>query len=245
MKFAIIITTIMLFIGTFFYFRYSPVMIDENFFKNLKMKVDFSEKNEMKVFSYVNEQELKKLKLNDGKISIENNKIVLGFNEAEMMKNEKLFSKIDDNINNFFGINVQIGGVLKKTNTMIDDMHFLSEENFYKINGIENKLFIKFTNKGMPKLFYSYSLGDKPNLELMEGNIKDYNVKIINGKTYYPVVIGFDEASMMISEKLFQKSGDKIDDFFGINVHVVGIINKTNSIIDMTHFIPLIESDLR
>ncbi|MEM2139173.1 MAG: hypothetical protein QXM96_03390 [Candidatus Woesearchaeota archaeon] len=243
MKTEIIITIIMLFLGTFLYINYAPVMPSQGFFKSLKMKVDFTEKGEMKVFSYANEKELKKLKISKGKFFFDDNNIVLGFNEAQMMKEEKLFSKIGDKINNFFGVDIVIEGILRKTNTIIDDMHFLSETNFKKIKGNE-KIFIKISKEGMPKLFFTYSLNEKPILKLKEGNLENYKLTIIDGKKYYPIVIGSDEAQMMISEGLFKKPGDKIDNFFGINVFVVGIVEKTNSIVDMIHFLPLKESEL-
>ncbi|MEM4397141.1 MAG: hypothetical protein QW757_00785 [Candidatus Woesearchaeota archaeon] len=129
MKFSIIITILMLFLGTFLYINYAPVMPSQDFFKTLKMKVDFTEKGEMKIFSYANENEIKKLKISEGKIFFDdnndNNNIVLGYDEAQMMISEKLFEKAGDKIENFFGINVHVVGIVEKTNSIVDMIHFL------------------------------------------------------------------------------------------------------------------------
>ncbi|MEI6118841.1 MAG: hypothetical protein WCP92_06560 [bacterium] len=49
----------------------------------------------------------------------------IGYTEGNMMKREKLFSKIGDTIDNLFGNNVMIAGIAKKTYTSLDMMHFL------------------------------------------------------------------------------------------------------------------------
>ena len=53
-----------------------------------------------------------------------------------MMKEEKLFEKTGDKIENLFGVNVTIGGIYNKTGTIIDEMHFVSEENYKNIKNI-------------------------------------------------------------------------------------------------------------
>ncbi len=50
--------------------------------------------------------------------------IVIGSKEAEMMKSEKLFTKVGDSISGFFGKNVIISGILSETNTTRDFIHF-------------------------------------------------------------------------------------------------------------------------
>jgi hypothetical protein len=59
--------------------------------------------------------------------------LFIGADEAKMMIDEKLFSKRGDSIEGFFGNNVIIAGVLPKTNTSLDTMHFVgSAFNFAK-----------------------------------------------------------------------------------------------------------------
>lgn len=51
--------------------------------------------------------------------------LVLGANEAEMMRDEKLFETTGDEIRGFFGTNVVVIGVLEATNSSFDMMHFV------------------------------------------------------------------------------------------------------------------------
>lgn len=54
--------------------------------------------------------------------------VYIGAAEAEMMKKEKLFSKEGDTLENFFGQNVIVSKVLAKTDTVLDNLHFVSSE---------------------------------------------------------------------------------------------------------------------
>lgn len=54
--------------------------------------------------------------------------VYIGAAEAEMMKKEKLFSKEGDTLENFFGQNVIVSKVLAKTDTVLDNLHFVSGE---------------------------------------------------------------------------------------------------------------------
>jgi hypothetical protein len=51
--------------------------------------------------------------------------LVLGSNEAGMMREEKLFETTGDEIRGFFGKNVVVVGVLETTNSSFDMMHFV------------------------------------------------------------------------------------------------------------------------
>jgi hypothetical protein len=50
--------------------------------------------------------------------------LIVGSDEAKVMRDEKLFSKPGDTIHNFFGRNVYLVGVLKPTGNALDEMHF-------------------------------------------------------------------------------------------------------------------------
>jgi hypothetical protein len=52
----------------------------------------------------------------------------VGYDEAKMMKEEKLFSKKYDTLKGFFGNNIIIVGLPKKTLTSLDMMHFVPRE---------------------------------------------------------------------------------------------------------------------
>ncbi len=52
------------------------------------------------------------------------------------------------------------------------------------------------------------------------------------------MIIGASEAEMMIREKLFEKPGDSLSDFFGVpNMKIVGILKSTGTFLDNTHII--------
>lgn len=52
--------------------------------------------------------------------------VYIGFEEAELMKNENIFREAGDTIPDFFGNNVIISGILPKTNTPLDNYHLVS-----------------------------------------------------------------------------------------------------------------------
>ena len=52
------------------------------------------------------------------------------------------------------------------------------------------------------------------------------------------MVIGFSEAQMMKKERLIQKAGDSLKDFFGLpSVKIIGILPPTNTLLDEVHLI--------
>lgn len=51
--------------------------------------------------------------------------IYIGFNEAEVMKGENIFTKEGDTIRDFFGNNVIISGILPKTDTVLDNYYIV------------------------------------------------------------------------------------------------------------------------
>jgi hypothetical protein len=52
------------------------------------------------------------------------------------------------------------------------------------------------------------------------------------------VYIAYTEAQMMIEEKLFSNKFDKLEWFFGNNVIIAGLPKKTETNLDMFHFVP-------
>ena len=50
--------------------------------------------------------------------------MIIGYDEALMMKREKLFSKPGDELHDFFGLKtIKIVGILAPTKTMVDEVH--------------------------------------------------------------------------------------------------------------------------
>ncbi len=86
----------------------------------------------------------KNLKVKEGKFSLLPGDVVLGYEEAKIMRQEKVFKKIGDKIDNFFGIpEVKIVGVLAKTESATDDYHFVGSETYLQIEGQEAAIGVK------------------------------------------------------------------------------------------------------
>lgn len=173
--------------------------------------------------------------------------MTIGYAEAQMMREENLFAKPGDSLTNFFGIDkVYIGGVLEKTGTPVDDLHFLSLHNFEQATAEEGRVFSKLTPDKVPKMFYYLGLNEPvpAKFALAEGSMSGYEVHDLGGAEYYPLILGSNEAAMMREEKLFTGTGDVIRGFFGRNVVIIGVLERTNTSLDMMHFVPLKESQL-
>ncbi|MEK6859731.1 MAG: hypothetical protein AABX54_02850 [Nanoarchaeota archaeon] len=108
----------------------------------------------------------------------------------------------------------------------------------------ENKIYAKKNSEGYIKLFYYYT-GEVPmDIQLSEGNINDYQIHTIGGQNYYPLILGYEEAEVMRQEGLFTNIGDPIKNFFGKNVVVIGVMKKTDGVLDTIHIIPLNNGEL-
>jgi len=206
------------------------------------MKVAYTQKDEVKLFALARNNELGKLKAEKGNPIPEIGSVVIGSTEAEIMKKEALFSEPGDIIKDLFGVDVKVEGILEKTNSPLDELHFLSQEEFLQLNGENGRVYIKYV-EGESKLFYFYpTYGNTPiTFDLAEGDLEDYTTHILVGETYYPLIVGSREADIMRGENIFSKPGDIIPDFFGKKVIVVGILKETNTPLDIMHFVPIIE----
>ncbi len=109
----------------------------------------------------------------------------------------------------------------------------------------ENKIYTKKDPEGYIKLFYYYTRDELIDIQLSEGDMNEYKIHSIGGQKYYPMIIGYEEAKTMREEGLFTNIGDPIKNFFGKNVVVIGILKKTESIIDTIHIIPLNNEELK
>jgi Cu+-exporting ATPase len=84
-------------------------------------------------------------------------------------------------------------------------------------------------SEGNPKLFLEVASIDAKLLKAKEGTL-------ILGKN--EMIVGYEEGMMMKKEKLIQKPGDSLKNFFGIPVmKVVGILEPTGTIIDKYHLV--------
>ncbi|MFH0714125.1 MAG: hypothetical protein V1722_05835 [Candidatus Micrarchaeota archaeon] len=221
--------------------------LDSSFFDGAQFKVAFSSNDSMKLFAYVKNSALAKLTALEGSTFTEDDAIVIGFNEAKEMQREKLFTKPGDSLNNFFGLNrTTIAGVLEKTSSPVDEIHFLGKNAFEAVNASSDRVFAK-TFKGLPELLYVLNPGDElpPQFKLEEGNMNGYSLHNLGNGTYYPIVIGSQEAQKMREEKEFVAIGDLMRNYLDKNFIVVGVLKQTNSSMDIMQFIPLQESQMK
>ena len=104
-------------------------------FNSTKGKIAYVD-NAPKMFLEVDENELKDLPIKEGTARVGLNEVVLGYEEAQMMKKEGLFTAVGDTIPNFFGLpSVRVVGILKPTGTAIDSYHLMSSETLKNIAG--------------------------------------------------------------------------------------------------------------
>ncbi len=174
------------------------------------------------------------LKAEEGSLLALPGEMVLGYEEAMMMKEEKLISAAGDKLENFFGLNqVIVAGIIKPTGTALDNFHLLADEDFSQLTAT-SRLRLVAENEVM-KYFYFVEINDVP--EKISASIESLEPIIIDNKKYLPIYIGRQEANMMIEAKLLEKTGDIIEDFFGNDVVVAGIVPETGTLFDMMHFV--------
>lgn len=163
--------------------------------------------------------------------------IIIGFKEAQMMKEEGLIKKAWDSLNDFFWLpSVKIVWILAPTNTLLDEVHIMNNEWFSWLD-VQNSLFITQTPFEELKIFYLY---DNDNIPLKLQNIINprKHTYTIDGKIYHATYVWYDEAKMMIEEDLFQKKFDVITWFFDNDIIIAGLPKKTYTTLDMMHFVP-------
>lgn len=103
----------------------------------------------------------------------------------------------------------------------------LAEAESIKVNGSEmnTKLFYLVTEENVPAK--------------LQKDIADesFGAVMISGKKYQPIYFGSAEAKVMMKEGLFQKEGDRLDDYFGNDVIIAGILPETKTVLDNFHFV--------
>lgn len=211
---------------------------DLSLFKDIQLKAGYSEDGKIDIFALAKNNNIAKYRAMLGNPIPESDSVVLGSDEGNMMLKEGEFKKVGDIIEDY-NLKLKVEGLLEKTGTFADDFHFLNSEEYNKLDGDSTVLSVQFKDANTPKLFYIYNK-DKPSeakIELADGNMNLFYNHIINNKVYYPIIIGAKEAKMMQEEKLFSKTGDVINGFFGKNVIIVGITTETNTGMDMMYIV--------
>jgi hypothetical protein len=168
----------------------------------------------------------------------EQGSVILGAKEAAMMTEEGLISGINSEIPDFFGLpKLKVVGILAPTGTILDEYHIFSKDSLEGLTKANNDFLITETPLEDLKLFYLYDSANIP--KALDSLINPAKTSYtIDGTKYLSTVIGYDEAKMMIKEKLFQKKFDTIKDLFGNNIIITGLPKKTLTSLDMMHFVP-------
>jgi len=174
------------------------------------------------------------LKAKSGTLVLGNNEIVLGSDEAADTKKENKIKGPGDLVTDLFSLtNVKVVGILEKTGTFIDMYHFVNKDTLARITSSATIKYV--AEKEIIKTFYFVTPTNIP--DKLRNNIQGFEPVIIGSKKYLPIYIGSDEAKMMIDKKLITKAGDTIENLFGNDVIVAGILPKTNTAFDMMHFV--------
>jgi hypothetical protein len=252
-KYGIIISVLLVVAGTVYFFGAGldemKVQVNTDaadVLREAQIKTAVADGVALKLFASSSEDALARVRAAEGEAVPAGGAIVIGSDEARMMREENLFKEEGDELQGLFGIDTQVGGVLEPTETILDDMHFVEPAQYSKLDGEEGRVFIKFTPEGVPKVFYRLTEDESMPvpITLSEGDVSAYEQHSIAGVTYYPLLIGSAEAVMMREEKLFENPGDTIQGFFGANVFIAGVLAPTNTSIDMMHITPLGEEGL-
>jgi len=163
--------------------------------------------------------------------------MILGYTEAQMMKRERLISKVGDSLSDFFGLwTVKIVGILWPTNTLLDESHIMNTRWFKYLAVNNNTVTMVETPFDGEDMFYSY---DQDNIPVQFKNIINpkkltYN---IDGKEYIAIYLWYDAAIEMRDGKEFSKVFDTIEEN-GKNYIIAWLPKKTYTLLDMMHFVP-------
>jgi Cu+-exporting ATPase len=198
-----------------------------------KTKINFAEGNP-KLFLEVSPIDGKLLKAKEGIIALGKNEMVVGYEEAMMMKREKLIQKPGDILKNFFGIPVmKVVGILEPTGTILDTYHLVNTETFQDLSN-EGSLKTVTEDDGIG-LFYTIS-STVP--EKYIGKITQNSLKpiVLGQNQYIPMYFGYEEAGMMIKKGEFKKAGDTLKEL-DQDVIVAGVLPKTGTALDDMHFV--------
>ena len=112
------------------------IVSEKEYTKNTNAKIEtILEKNDVKFFYYIDNtipNEFKNIinETNFEDVTVDNKiykALYIGFIEAEMMKKNNKFKNIGDKIENLFGNNFIVKGILPKTNTILDNFHYISK----------------------------------------------------------------------------------------------------------------------
>ncbi|MEI7890808.1 MAG: heavy metal translocating P-type ATPase [bacterium] len=174
------------------------------------------------------------IKSKEGTTSLLDGEILIGFEDGMDMKKGGEISGAGDIVKDVFGVDeLKVSGILNSTGTLVDGWHLVNNKTF---SSMEPATELKFVAENeIIKGFYFVDGNNVP--EKIKENIGSFEPVVIGNKKYLPIYIGSTEAKMMIEKKLITKVGDTINDLFGNDVIVAGILPETKTILDELHFV--------
>ncbi|MCX6822541.1 MAG: heavy metal translocating P-type ATPase [candidate division SR1 bacterium] len=208
-----------------------------NFLTTTQNKIGFTPTGVPKVFVQTT-SDIAGLPLVEGTgiFSTNGNEMIIGYDEAVMMKGEGLFNKPGDELKNFFGLDsIKIIGVLAPTKTFLDEVHIVNNQGFDTLNP-KISLLMTADEENALELFYLYDTNSIPlKLQNIIDPIKTYIE--ISGKQYLTMYPGFMEMQSMTKAKEFNKVGDTLQEK-GNDIIVAALLKRTYTSLDMMHFLP-------
>ncbi len=205
-----------------------------SFIAGNETKINFAETNP-KLFLGV-ESLPRELSISEGVVTLGNNEMVIGYDEGMMMKKENLIKGPGDSLTNFFGLpSVKIVGILARTGTLVDNYHFMNRATLANMTSSAQIRYV--AEKEVIKSFYFDTASNTP--DKFKEAIQGFGPVSLGANKYLPIYIGSSEAKMMIEKKLFSRVGDTINNFFGNDVIIAGILPETKTVLDNMHFVGL------
>ncbi len=199
-----------------------------------KTKINFAEGNP-KLFLEVSPIDGDVLKVKEGTITLGKNEMVVGYEEAMMMKKEKLIQKPGDTLKNFFGVPViKVVGILEPTGTIADTYHFVNQETFQILTNEGILKTVTEEDSGV-ELFYTIS-SQVPDKFKESITLNSLDTIVLGKKQYVPMYFGSKEGAMMIQKGEFKKDGDVLKEL-DRDVIVAGVLPKTGTALDIMHFV--------
>jgi len=195
-------------------------------------KINITE-NTPKIFLF-SEKIPENIKIKSGSNILDENGVIIGNMEAQMMIQEWLIKWVWDTLYNFFGLEkVTITGILEKTDTALDEVHILDSKNYEKIlwdaesllylptqDNLGIRTFYLYENKNIPKIFES-----------------DIDLKNSFSWEYLNMYLWFLDAQMMKDLWILNNVWETLDNFFGNKVIYTKKLKRTYSAYDMMHFV--------
>jgi hypothetical protein len=174
------------------------------------------------------------VKTKEGNLSLRNNEILIGYQDGMDMKKGNEITGAGDSLKDVNGIaSLKVSGIMDSTGSLVDGWHLVNKSTLSRMLPATELKFV--AEKEIIKGFYTVTPDNAP--EKFKDSIGSFEPIVIGSKKYLPIYIGSAEAKMMIDKKLITKAGDTINNLFGNDVIVAGILPETKTILDELHFV--------